>query len=598
MAEMMMYARLMNNLDRDQSVYGLVGSDDASVQDRAASYLHQMRKVQRKGPYALGGECVGGIVAFEMAQQLLAQGQEVALLLLMDTWRPGDADPRPSAMLKSKWSVSRVGLANLRRMLRNENWLRVAVTLKQKTAFWLRAVQHIGKTLQYRPKVYPGRVTLLVSSDNDQKGLSEGWRSLCLGGLVVHTVPGDHESYIRRTPEIAAERLSACFDGYNVPLPQQKSPGPPIDRVTFEKMRRIAPHLLGAERATPLPQELAFKLTNRCDLRCTHCYQWNETGYHHRLTKEGHGDLELSIVAKVLEATSAVKSNVYLWGGEPLVYHDWDGLVDLLANDLRWTSICTNGTLIEKRLESLIRISSHLEVSISIDGFEKEHDSVRGRGTFQRTMNGLLLLVEQKKQGAFLGEITVNCVITDAMVGRMFEFVQFLEEKGVETVYVSFPWYISAETSGKMDRYYAEHFSWNPREGKPSWRSYNFRLDPNLVDQLNAAVARIDAAKWRLKLRYNPRLDADDMRPFIMGSDKPAQNKTRCHAIKTRMDVFPNGDVVSCKFFPEFRMGNLKDAGLAEIWTGERFKQVRQTISQCGLMPVCAKCNLLYTRGT
>ena len=88
------------------------------------------------------------------------------------------------------------------------------------------------------------------------------------------------------------------------------------------------------------------------------------------------------------------------------------------------------------------------------------------------------------------------------------------------------------------------------------------------------------------------------MRPFIMGSDKPAQNKTACHAIQTRMDIFPNGDVVSCKFFPEFRMGNLKDEGLAGVWTGERFQQVRQTISQCGLMPVCAKCNLLYTRGT
>jgi len=42
--------------------------------------------------------------------------------------------------------------------------------------------------------------------------------------------------------------------------------------------------------------------------------------------------------------------------------------------------MCTNGTLIEKRLESLVRISSHLEVSVSIDGFEKEHDSLRGRG--------------------------------------------------------------------------------------------------------------------------------------------------------------------------------------------------------------------------
>ncbi len=68
-------------------------------------------------------------------------------------------------------------------------------------------------------------------------------------------------------------------------------------------MRRIAPHLLGAERATPLPQELAFKLTNRCDLRCSHCYQWNETEYTTGSQRKGTANIELSIVAKVLEAT-------------------------------------------------------------------------------------------------------------------------------------------------------------------------------------------------------------------------------------------------------------------------------------------------------
>src|SRR5438128_3989890 len=181
-------------------------------------------------------------------------------------------------------------------------------------------------------------------------------------------------------------------------------PGPRFDQITFEKMRRIAPNLLAARRfaedgdwrARPLPEEVSFKLTNRCDLRCTHCYQWNETGYHHQLVPaEKHGDLALSIVAKVLDATRALKSNVYLWGGEPLSYQEWDGLVDLLAKDLRWTSICTNGTLIEKRLKSLMKISSHLEVSVSVDGFEKEHDSLRGPGSFRRTMNGLRLLLEQ-----------------------------------------------------------------------------------------------------------------------------------------------------------------------------------------------------------
>jgi radical SAM protein with 4Fe4S-binding SPASM domain len=377
-----------------------------------------------------------------------------------------------------------------------------------------------------------------------------------------------------------------------------------LDRITFEKMRRIAPNLLAAQRSLdgrvrPLPEEVAFKLTNRCDLRCIHCYQWNEDGYHHHLsTAEVQGDLDLSIVAKVLEATRAIRSNVYLWGGEPLVYRDWDGLADLLANDPRWTAVCTNGTLIEKRLESIVRISSHLEVSISIDGFEAQHDFIRGNGSFRRTMQGLRLLVQQKKAHAFLGEITVNFVITDGMISNAFEFVEFLEQEGVETVYVSFPWYISEETTAKMDRYYAEHFSSEHTAGKPSWHSYKFRLDPNRIDELNALVARIDATNWRLKLRYNPTLDALDMGPFIMGSDKPAQNKTRCNSIRTRIDVFPNGDVVSCKFFPEFRVGNLGNTDVAAIWHGERFNQVRDTVSHCGLMPVCAKCNLLYTRGS
>ncbi|MBL0142931.1 MAG: radical SAM protein [Betaproteobacteria bacterium] len=384
-----------------------------------------------------------------------------------------------------------------------------------------------------------------------------------------------------------------------------RKPGPALDPITFERMRRILPNLLergrsreaSGSQARPLPEEVAFKLTNRCDLRCAHCYQWNEDGYHHQLSPAGkRDDLKLSVIARVLEATRALGSNVYLWGGEPLVYREWDGLVDLLAGDPRWTSVCTNGTLIERRLPSLLKIASHLEVSISIDGFESEHDGVRGKGAFAKAMSGLRLLVAQKKAGVFPGQITVNFVITDAMVTRLFEFVRFLEQEGAQTVYVSFPWFISDETSAKMDRFFAEHFAWEAC-GKPSWHSYKYRLMPDRLDELSAELARIDAADWRLQVRYNPRLDPGEMPAFIAGSDKPAQNKTSCGSILTRMDIFPNGDVVSCKFFPEFRVGNLDESTVAEVWEGARFSQLRETVSRCGLMPVCAKCNLLYTRG-
>src|ERR1700752_837545 len=83
---------------------------------------------------------------------------------------------------------------------------------------------------------------------------------------------------------------------------------PVVDRVAFEKLRRIAPGALAARRARPvvrpLPDEISFKLTNRCNLRCHHCYQWGDAGHHRALeADERNRDLDISVVAKVLDAT-------------------------------------------------------------------------------------------------------------------------------------------------------------------------------------------------------------------------------------------------------------------------------------------------------
>lgn len=378
----------------------------------------------------------------------------------------------------------------------------------------------------------------------------------------------------------------------------------PIDPKAFEKLRRIAQGQLAGRRdpaewrAAALPEEVAFKLTNRCDLRCTHCYQWGDDGYHRSLLGPDKGrDMPLSVIANVLEATREIRSNVYLWGGEPLVYREWDGLVDLLAAHGRWTTICTNGTMIERRLESLLRISHLVEMSISIDGFETEHDAVRGAGAFARTLAGLRTLLESKRAGTYTGETTVNLVISDIMIPRLFEFVAFLEDVGVETVFLSFPWFIAEPTAEMMDEYVAKHFPAMHVPEHASWDSFTFKLSAERIDALRAELARVDGASWRIKLRYNPALGPHDLDEFIRGSHRPAQNKSRCLAVRTRLDVFPNADVVSCKFFPEFAVGNLAKESVADVWHGERYDHVRKTVATCGLMPVCSKCNLLYARG-
>jgi thioesterase domain-containing protein/acyl carrier protein len=88
----LIYRDLSRYLGPDQPFYGLQsqGLDGTSaplttIEEMAALYVAQIRKVSPHGPYYLGGYCMGGTVAYEVAQQLTAQGEKIALLALFDT---------------------------------------------------------------------------------------------------------------------------------------------------------------------------------------------------------------------------------------------------------------------------------------------------------------------------------------------------------------------------------------------------------------------------------------------------------------------------------------------------------------------------------
>jgi len=88
----LIYRELSRHLGADQPFYGLQaqGLDGASpplarIEDMAALYVRHIRKFQPHGPYFLGGYCMGGTIAYEVAQQLQTSGEKVALLALFDT---------------------------------------------------------------------------------------------------------------------------------------------------------------------------------------------------------------------------------------------------------------------------------------------------------------------------------------------------------------------------------------------------------------------------------------------------------------------------------------------------------------------------------
>jgi len=99
----LVYRELSQQLGPDQPFYGLQcqGLDGKQplltrVEDMAALYAREIQRTQPHGPYFLGGYCMGGTVAFEIAQQLSARGEQVALVALFDTinWSKIDVDAK------------------------------------------------------------------------------------------------------------------------------------------------------------------------------------------------------------------------------------------------------------------------------------------------------------------------------------------------------------------------------------------------------------------------------------------------------------------------------------------------------------------------
>ena len=235
------YGALATALDREQPVYGLraPGSRDneamlASVERIAAAFAAQMRSVQPDGPYYLGGECIGGVVAFETARQLVAAGHEVGVLVLLESRPPCDLAERRirgiTARRTRAW-VTRTAAILVRGAMRQLSKLahstprtwpgQVADAIRRfDAALHAQRVEggikrqrgvHQRTVFSYRPGRYAGRITLIVPERNSEADPTLGWAQLAGGGVEVHRVPGDHYSYVRAHAAETAECLQRCL---------------------------------------------------------------------------------------------------------------------------------------------------------------------------------------------------------------------------------------------------------------------------------------------------------------------------------------------------------------------------------------------------
>ncbi len=241
------YQALARRLGTEQPVYGLrpeashLRSRLDRIEDIAGRYVEAIRGLQPAGPYHVAGYCFGGILAYEIACQLHATGQQVALLALVEAERP---DAARGLLARAQRAARRV-VVELDTIAHAPREHRAGFVLTRAAYAAgraherlaapprapsepapgdspaereLRAIAagHEAAIARYAPRPYPGRVTLLVPGrrhDGRHHGTSDlGWAALARGGLSVHEIACEGATLVNE-PDVAslADALRGCL---------------------------------------------------------------------------------------------------------------------------------------------------------------------------------------------------------------------------------------------------------------------------------------------------------------------------------------------------------------------------------------------------
>ncbi len=243
--EVIGFGTLARCLGDDQPVFALQpqGLDGrmpylTRVEDMAAYYIREIKSVQANGPYCLAGYSFGGYVVFEMAQQLHAAGEPVAMLGFLDTieWQylgrlrqGGDFRQRWGLRVerfkKGGWDYLK-DAAGTRAAKFVDSLSKALGRPVPERASPLERINRLAMA-QYRPAVYSGKLTIFrsvsrsASFDNDEL---LGWGGLISGEIEVQDVTGRHLDILTEpNVRILAEKLRTCLGRVQVSrLPDQQ----------------------------------------------------------------------------------------------------------------------------------------------------------------------------------------------------------------------------------------------------------------------------------------------------------------------------------------------------------------------------------------
>lgn len=297
---------------------------------------------------------------------------------------------------------------------------------------------------------------------------------------------------------------------------------------------------------------IQWHLTNKCNLRCIHCYQedYKEDLYEPLRFKKEIVDLYFEFIRN-----NNFIPEISLTGGEPILYPYLLDLLDYINEKYKncRVFILTNGTILNDRLINSLKKYNITGIQISIDGPDSQtHDKIRGKGNFNKAIN----TIKNLKDNNFY--TSIHCVIQ-------------------KSNYLSIEEYVKLASNLEIDRLTFSRYI-------PFGNGSNNNLELLSADEISKIYKKIIDLK-KIYPRANINLDRD---LWMIYDDKYGST---CPVGENTLTILNDGTVLPCRSMP-IRIGNLYEENFEEIIFKSKIldKMRINTISECNDCKLIDKC--------
>lgn len=293
------------------------------------------------------------------------------------------------------------------------------------------------------------------------------------------------------------------------------------------------------------PIKIQWKITNKCNLKCKHCYLGKLDGF----------ELPFEKVDEIVD--TIINSNVMevtISGGECLTYKGIEKIIKkFLINGIK-VDVFTNALLLKNvldKIDSDILNKSALLFYVSVDGLKSSHEQIRGKNTFDKTIENIKYAIEKGYP------VVTNTVINKINYCDIMDMIVLLKQMGVKDVQLS-----NLIVQGSADN----------------------SMKISLSEQMALKEKINDLYKEHPEfgyIYYSEVPDSDGVRKVYSLSngkkDFIGNDNWKCTAGVARVTIDSNGKVYCCPFIKDSYLGDLNKENLSDVWDNvNRFKFLKR----------------------